>query len=90
MPEQPRPSRYQPYAELGDPNAIRLGDLIVHRKALVLFCSKCCHSTQKDPATLARRVGYDATVVDVIGKARCSQCGSRKVEGSVKEPRRRG
>lgn len=62
-----------------------LGDLIVYRKVLFLYCADCRHSTEKDPARLARRLGYDATLLSVIERARCSKCGAKEVQGSVRD-----
>jgi hypothetical protein len=85
MPENNRPPRYQPYAPLGDPHRARLGDLVAHRKSLTLFCSACLHWSSVDPASLARRVGYDRTLSEVMDRAKCRKCGGRQVQVKVRE-----
>lgn len=38
----------------------------------------CGHTRAASPATLARFAGWDALLVDVVKRMRCSKCGAHK------------
>lgn len=49
---------------------------------LILSCA-CGHTRTANPQTLARVVGWDASLADVIKRLRCSKCGKRRCNASV-------
>lgn len=58
-------------------DAARVGDLIRHRKTLVVLCPGCHRSHTVDLGGLADRVGYDVTLLVLKPRAKCERCGAR-------------
>jgi hypothetical protein len=63
-----------------------IGDVLRDGRRLWLYCETCAHSTLRDPAELARHVGYDFPVPGLKARLRCSACGGRTVDVRVHYP----
>lgn len=50
---------------------------------LTLKCA-CGHTKTEQPRTLAALAGWDALLDEVIKRMRCSRCGKRKCNASVR------
>lgn len=58
------------------PNVTKLSD---HGgQFLIIVTCSCGHTRTARPQTLARMAGWDALLVDVVKRMRCSKCGARK------------
>jgi len=58
---------------------------------LYLTCAECRHERQAFPQVLAQIAGWDALLVDVEKRLRCSKCGRKKCRiraVPVQKPRR--
>ena len=60
-----------------------LGDLVRDRARLAVACEACGRHVALDPATLARRLGYDCSVPALRTRLLCSACGSRAINVQV-------
>ena len=67
-----------------DHRAVVLGDAVRDGRPLWIFCEACAHNVERNPAELARRVGYDCPVPELKHRLRCSRCGSRRVDVRVR------
>jgi hypothetical protein len=59
----------------------------------ILLTCKCGHTRRVYPQTLAAIAGWDARLVDVVKRMRCTKCSSRKCEAKpvpLIAPRGRG
>jgi hypothetical protein len=56
---------------------------------LILKCACGHHSRTAQPQTLARLAGWDALLIDVVRRLRCSQCGKRKCTATVRRETKR-
>jgi hypothetical protein len=57
---------------------------------LTLKC-ECGHTRTEQPQTLAAIAGWDALLVDVLKRLRCSHCGGRNCSATVRpEAKREG
>lgn len=65
------------------PRPVVLGDAVRDGHGLWAFCERCRHQVHLDPASLARKWGYDTTIFDLKSRMRCSRCGSREVDARV-------
>jgi hypothetical protein len=45
---------------------------------LIIKCDACGHERSADPHTLGRLCGWDAKLVDLAPRMRCSKCGKKK------------
>lgn len=50
---------------------------------LHLKCKSCLHERRASPHILAKLCGWDARLVDVARRMRCSKCGERKCSAKV-------
>ena len=75
MPRRPRPT------------IVKLSDNF-GQYVLLLSC-KCGHSRHARPQTFARIFGWDATLAEVLKKLRCSKCGKRQCNASVRHETKR-
>jgi hypothetical protein len=50
----------------------RFGDYV-----LVITCRKCLHARRTEPHALAKLLGWDAPLVKVAARLRCSNCGTK-------------
>jgi hypothetical protein len=55
---------------------------------LTLKCH-CGHTRIAQPQTLAQWAGWDAALVDVVKRLRCSRCGSRRCSVTVRAETKR-
>jgi hypothetical protein len=55
---------------------------------LTIACA-CGHMRSAQPQTLAALAGWDALLVDVVKRMRCSRCGARKCSVSVRPETKR-
>jgi hypothetical protein len=55
---------------------------------LTLTCS-CGHARSAQPQTLARIAGWDSRLSDVVRRLRCSKCGKRQAQVSVRPETKR-
>ncbi len=60
----------------GQSYVVTLGNLIVGRQVLRLFCA-CGRTVDLAPGPLAARLGADTLIHDVRDRARCLACGGR-------------
>jgi hypothetical protein len=56
--------------------------------SLAIKCSACGHERTAEPHTLARLCGWDAKLVDVARRMRCSKCGKKQCVLRPFEPRK--
>ena len=61
-----------------------LGDLVRDKAGLAIACEACSRHVALDPATLARRLGYDCSVPSLRARLLCSRCGSRSIDVQVR------
>ena len=47
---------------------------------LIVWCRKCQHQLEPDPAEMAARYGADVSVIDWKERLICSRCGGREVD----------
>jgi hypothetical protein len=47
---------------------------------------ECGHTRKAVPKTFAKVAGWDAHLVDVVKRLRCSKCGKKKVSFKVSPP----
>ena len=66
-----------------------LGNPAATRVRLIVWCRKCQHRVEPDPAEMAARYGAETTVLDWRERLVCSLCGSRQVDMVVSGARRR-
>ena len=55
---------------------------------LTLKC-ECGHTRNAQPRTLAAIVGWDASLLNVVKRMRCSRCGKRRCTVSVRPETKR-
>jgi hypothetical protein len=55
---------------------------------ITITCS-CGHTRNARPQTFAALAGWDALLVDVIKRLRCSRCGERKCTAAVRPETKR-
>ncbi len=55
---------------------------------LTINCT-CGHTRTAQPQSLAHFAGWDALLVDVVKRMRCSKCGARKCSVSVRPETKR-
>ena len=55
----------------------------------ILLTCKCGHTRRVYPRTLAGIAGWDARLVDVVKRLRCSKCGKRQCSASVRHETKR-
>jgi len=65
-------------SEPGSP--MTLGNPAAARVRLIVWCRKCQHRVEPDPAEMAARYGAETTVLDWRERLVCSRCGSRQVD----------
>jgi hypothetical protein len=64
----------------------RFGDYV-----LVITCRQCKHGRRTEPHALARVLGWDASLVKVAARLRCSNCGAKDCQIATESiPRPRG
>ena len=59
------------------------------RVRLIIWCRRCRHQAEPDPAELAKRYGAATAALDWRDRLVCSQCGSRDVDMVVTGTERR-
>jgi len=69
------------------PEIDRLGDNF-GQYVITLKCA-CEHARRAQPATLAAFAGWEARLVDVVRRMRCSKCGERRCSTSVRHEHKR-
>jgi len=47
---------------------------------LIVWCKKCQHQVEPDPAEMATRYGAETSVLDWRERLVCSRCGSRQID----------
>ena len=47
---------------------------------LIVWCRKCDHQVEPDPAEMATRYGAETSVLDWRERLVCSRCGGRQVD----------
>jgi translation initiation factor 2 beta subunit (eIF-2beta)/eIF-5 len=52
---------------------------------LFVKCKACGHSRRTTPHVFARLTSWDAKLVDVVSRLRCSKCGKRACAAAVVE-----
>ena len=68
-------------------NVVKLADHF-GQHVLTVSC-ECGHTRTAQPQTLARFAGWDALLVDVVKRIRCSRCGARKSSVAVRPETKR-
>jgi hypothetical protein len=53
-----------------------------------LVCSKCKHARETSPLPLAKVFGWNALIVDVVKRLRCSKCGEKACKATVQLPKK--
>ena len=66
-----------------------LGNAAAARVRLIVWCKKCQHQVEPDPAEMAARYGAETTVLDWRERLVCSRCGSRQDDMVVSGTKRR-
>jgi hypothetical protein len=51
--------------------------------ALVIGCRSCKHTRRAEPQSLARLLGWDVPLIEVMGRLRCSNCYAKDCEIQV-------
>ena len=57
--------------------------------SVVIRCGACGHERTAEPLTLGRWCGWDARLVDVEKRMRCSKCGKKQCTMRAMPPPRR-
>jgi hypothetical protein len=68
-------------------NVIKLSDHF-GQYVLMLTC-ECGHTRTAQPRTLAALAGWDALLADVVKRLRCSRCGERRCNATVRHETKR-
>jgi Zn finger protein HypA/HybF involved in hydrogenase expression len=68
---------------------LTLGGAATARVRLIVWCRRCRHQAEPDPAELAKRYGAATAALDWRDRLVCSQCGSRDVDIVVTGTERR-
>lgn len=55
---------------------------------LLLVCANCGHRREIAPRDLARLFGWDALIVTIVARLRCSKCGARRCSATAQLPSR--
>jgi hypothetical protein len=67
---------------------LTLGRAAAGHVRLIVWCKRCRHQIEPDPAELAARHGEALTVIEWAARLRCSQCGERDADFVVTGARR--
>jgi hypothetical protein len=65
-----------------------LGNAAAARVRLIVWCRKCRHQVEPDPAEQARRYGAEMPVLEWRARLVCSQCAGREIDLVVTGERR--
>jgi hypothetical protein len=57
-----------------------LGAAAAAQVRLIVWCKKCRHQVELDPAEMATRYGAETSVLDWRERLVCSRCGGRQVD----------
>jgi len=68
-------------------NIVKLSDNF-GQYLLTLKCD-CGHTRTAQPQTLAALAGWDALLLDVVRRLRCSKCGTRRCKATVRPETKR-
>jgi hypothetical protein len=66
-----------------------LGAAAAAQVRLIVWCKKCQHQVEPEPAEMATRYGVETSVLDWRERLVCSRCGSREVDMVITGMRRR-